>query len=73
MNMPKLSVITSLLFIAMTLTGCGSIQSAAEDDCSSIGWMPGTAGYERCVKDRIYERKLDYSLPPGDQPSPSLI
>ncbi|QWD71702.1 hypothetical protein C2740_05300 [Polynucleobacter sp. MG-5-Ahmo-C2] len=66
-----------LIFIAaITLTmlsGCGSVESAAQDDCTSIGWQIGSKGYQDCFKARVYERKLDYSNPPGDKPSPSVI
>ena len=55
------------------LSGCGSIESAAQDDCTSIGWVIGSKGYQDCFKARVYERKLDYSNPPGDKPSPSLL
>jgi len=58
---------------ALVLSGCGSIESAAQDDCTSIGWNIGSPGYNDCYKARLYERKLDYSLPPGDKPSPSLL
>jgi hypothetical protein len=58
---------------AIALSGCGSIESAAQDDCTSIGWQIGSKGYNECFKARVYERKLDYSLPPGDKPSPSVI
>jgi len=57
----------------LSLVGCGSIESAAQDDCTSIGWQIGSKGYQECFKARVYERKLDYSLPPGDKPSPSLL
>ncbi|MBU3670287.1 MAG: hypothetical protein FGM17_06165 [Polynucleobacter sp.] len=57
----------------MSLTGCGSIEQAAQEDCTSIGWQIGSKGYQDCYKARLYERKLDYSLPPGDKPSPSLL
>jgi hypothetical protein len=57
----------------LSLSGCGSIESAAQDDCTSIGWQIGSKGYQDCFKARVYERKLDYSLPPGDKPSPSVI
>ncbi|WP_062308243.1 hypothetical protein [Polynucleobacter sinensis] len=64
----------ALTFVAaLTLSGCGSIESAAQDDCTSIGWQIGSQGYQECFKARVYERKLDYSLPPGDKPSPSVI
>jgi hypothetical protein len=57
----------------LALSGCGTIESAAQDDCTSIGWNIGSKGYNDCFKARVYERKLDYSLPPGDKPSPSVI
>jgi hypothetical protein len=74
MNSTTLRPLASLAaVIAITLTGCGSIESAAQDDCTSIGWQIGSKGYNDCFKARVYERKLDYSLPPGDKPSPSVI
>jgi len=74
MNSTKLRLLSTLAAIAaLNLAGCGSIESAAQDDCTSIGWQIGSKGYQDCYKARLYERKLDYSLPPGDQPSPSVI
>jgi hypothetical protein len=74
MNLPILRPISILASIAaIALSGCGSIESAAQDDCTSIGWQIGSKGYNDCFKARVYERKLDYSLPPGDKPSPSVI
>lgn len=74
MNSTKLRVLSFLVvFASLGLTGCGSIESAAQDDCTSIGWQIGSKGYQDCYKARVYERKLDYSLPPGDRPSPSPI
>ncbi len=74
MNLPTLRPLAILASIAtIALAGCGSIESAAQDDCTSIGWQIGSKGYNECFKARVYERKLDYSLPPGDQPSPSVI
>lgn len=70
-KMRLLSVIAAMA--ALSLVGCGSIESAAQDDCTSIGWQIGSKGYQDCYKARLYERKLDYSLPPGDKPSPSLL
>jgi hypothetical protein len=72
MNLRKLPIIITLTAITM-LAGCGSIESAAQDDCTSIGWQIGSKGYQDCFKARVYERKLDYSNPPGDRPSPSVI
>jgi hypothetical protein len=74
MNSTKLRILPIATVLAVIgLTGCGSIESAAQDDCTSIGWQIGSKGYQDCYKARLYERKLDYSLPPGDKPSPSLI
>jgi hypothetical protein len=74
MNSTKLRIISAVSLVAsLGLAGCGSIESAAQDDCTSIGWQIGSKGYQDCYKARLYERKLDYSLPPGDKPSPSLI
>ncbi|MBU3557073.1 hypothetical protein ICN18_05460 [Polynucleobacter sp. Ross1-W9] len=74
MNSTKMRILSATAAIAaLSLAGCGSIESAAQDDCTSIGWQIGSKGYQDCYKARLYERKLDYSLPPGDKPSPSLI
>jgi hypothetical protein len=74
MNSFPLRLLAILVAIAtLALSGCGTIESAAQDDCTSIGWQIGSKGYNDCFKARVYERKLDYSLPPGDKPSPSVI
>jgi len=74
MNSTKLPLsFISILLASFTLLGCGSIEQAAQNDCTSIGWQIGSQGYQDCYKTRLYERKLDYSLPPGDKPSPSLL
>jgi hypothetical protein len=74
MNSTKLRLTLSLVtFSVLSLTGCGSIESAAQDDCTSIGWQIGSKGYEDCYRARLYERKLDYSNPPGDRPRPSML
>jgi hypothetical protein len=74
MNLPTLRPLVILAFItAIALSGCGSIESAAQDDCTSIGWQIGSKGYNDCFKARVYERKLDYAPPPGSKPSPSVI
>jgi len=72
MNSRKLSLLLTAILVTL-LSGCGSIESAAQDDCTSIGWQIGSKGYQDCFKARVYERKLDYSNPPGDRPSPSVI
>jgi len=74
MNSTTLRPLAFFAVIAtLALSGCGSIESAAQDDCTSIGWQIGSKGYQDCFKARVYERKLDYSLPPGDKPSPSVL
>jgi hypothetical protein len=55
------------------LSACGSIESAAQEDCTSIGWQLGSPGYNDCYRARLYERNLDYSPPPGYRPRPSAI
>ncbi|MBU3605149.1 MULTISPECIES: hypothetical protein [unclassified Polynucleobacter] len=72
MNLRNLSILSSFILTLM-VSGCGSIESAAQDDCTSIGWQIGSKGYEECYKARVYERKLDYSNPPGDRPYPSML
>jgi hypothetical protein len=72
MNSRKLTILFAAILVNMLL-GCGSIESAAQDDCTSIGWQIGSKGYQDCYKARVYERKLDYSNPPGDRPRPSVI
>lgn len=61
------------IFAVATLSGCGSIESAAQEDCTSIGWRVGSPGYNDCYKARLYERKMDYAPPPGDKPYPSML
>jgi len=74
MNSTTLRPLSLLAFIAtFALSGCGSIESAAQEDCTSIGWQIGSKGYNDCFKARVYERKLDYSLPLGSKPAPSVI
>ena len=74
MNSTKMRIFSIFTVLSVfSLAGCGSIESAAQDDCTSIGWQIGSKGYQDCYKARLYERKLDYSLPPGDKPSPSLL
>jgi hypothetical protein len=49
------------------------VESAARDDCTSIGWSIGSAGYEDCFRARVRERNQDYSRPSDLTPKPSLI
>lgn len=73
MNPTKLRVLLVSALSLLILTACGSIESAAQDDCTSIGWQVGSAGYNDCYRARLYERKMDYALPPGDRPRPSIL
>ena len=74
MNSTKLRVhLVATAITVVSLSACGSIESAAQEDCTSIGWQIGSPGYNDCYKARLYERKMDYAPPPGDKPSPSFI
>jgi hypothetical protein len=73
MNPPLVSRLSLLILIALGLSGCGTVESAARDDCTSIGWSIGSAGYEDCFRARVRERNQDYSRPSDLTPSPSLI
>jgi hypothetical protein len=66
----RLSLFT---LIALGLSACGTVESAARDDCTSIGWSIGSAGYEDCFRARVRERNMDYSRPSDLEPKPSLI
>jgi len=49
------------LFAATLLSACGTVQSAAQQDCTSVGLRVGTPDYESCFKARVREREMDYS------------
>jgi hypothetical protein len=71
---PSIFVRLSLAtLIALCLSGCGTVESAAQDDCTSIGWSIGSAGYEDCFRARVRERNMDYSRPSDLTPKPSLL
>ena len=73
MNSTKLRLLLASIFAVLGLSACGSMESAAQDECTSIGWQIGSAGYNDCYRARLYERQMDYSRPPGDRPRPSLL
>jgi hypothetical protein len=73
MNSTKLRLLLASVFALIGLSACGSIESAAQEDCTSIGWRIGSPGYNDCYRARLYERQMDYSRPPGDKPRPSLL
>jgi hypothetical protein len=62
-----------IAMIALSLSGCGTVESAAQDDCTSIGWSIGSAGYEDCFRARVRERNMDYSRPSDLTPRPGLL
>lgn len=49
------------LFATTLLSACGTVQSAAQQDCTSVGLRIGTPDYESCFKARVREREMDYS------------
>lgn len=49
------------LFATTLLSACGTVQSAAQQDCTSVGLRIGTPDYEACFKARVREREMDYS------------
>ena len=73
MNLSIFSRISLVALIALGLSGCGTVESAASDDCTSIGWSIGSAGYEDCFRVRVRERNMDYSRPSDLTPKPSPI
>jgi hypothetical protein len=73
MNLSIFSRISLVALIALGLSGCGTVESAASDDCTSIGWNIGSAGYEDCFRARVRERNMDYSRPSDLTPKPSPI
>ncbi|MFZ4113642.1 MAG: hypothetical protein ACOYKL_00755 [Polynucleobacter sp.] len=54
-------ILVAPLFITMFLSGCGTVQSAAQQDCTSVGLRIGTPDYDTCFKARVREREMDYS------------
>jgi uncharacterized protein YceK len=54
-------ILVAPLFITMFLSGCGTVESAAQQDCTSVGLRIGTPDYDTCLKARVREREMDYS------------
>ena len=54
-------ILVAPLFITMFLSGCGTVESAAQQDCTSVGLPIGTPDYDTCFKARVREREMDYS------------
>jgi hypothetical protein len=73
MNLSLISRLFLAALITLSLNGCGTVESAASDDCTSIGWSIGSAGYEDCFRARVRERNMDYSRPSDLTPKPSLL
>ena len=73
MNLSIFVRLSLATLIALGLGGCGTVESAAQDDCTSIGWSIGSAGYEDCFRARVRERNMDYSRPSDLTPRPGLL
>ena len=54
-------ILVAPLTITMFLSGCGTVQSAAQQDCTSVGLRIGTPDYDTCFKARVREKEMDYS------------
>jgi len=54
-------ILVAPLFITMFLSGCGTVESAAQQDCTSVGLRIGSPDYDTCFKARVREREMDYS------------
>lgn len=73
MNASTFTRYSLVVLSVLSFSGCGTVESAARDDCTSIGWTIGSAGYEDCFRARVRERNQDYSRPSDLTPTPSLI
>jgi hypothetical protein len=65
MNPSIFARLSLLALIALGLSACGTVESAARDDCTSIGWSIGSAGYEDCFRARVRERNHGLQSPIG--------
>lgn len=55
-------MVAGLAFVStLCLSACGTIQSAAQADCTAVGLRVGTPDFEACFKARVREREMDYS------------
>ena len=73
MNLSIFVRLSLATLIALGLSSCGTVESAAQEDCTSIGWSIGSAGYEDCFRARVRERNMDYSRPSDLTPRPGLL
>jgi hypothetical protein len=51
----------AFLLCPLIVSACGTVLSAAQEDCLAVGLNKGTPDYESCVKARVREREMDYS------------
>lgn len=58
---PKILIAGLALALTLFLSACGTVQSAAQADCTAVGLRVGTPDYEACFKARVREREMDYS------------
>jgi len=60
-----MTIKTMIVGFALTstfgLSACGTVQSAAQADCTAVGLRVGTPDFEACFKARVREREMDYS------------
>jgi len=59
--MIKMMIVGLALASTFGLSACGTVQSAAQADCTAVGLRVGTPDFETCFKARVREREMDYS------------
>lgn len=57
----KMMITGFALVSTFLLSACGTVQSAAQADCTAVGLRVGTPDFEACFKARVREREMDYS------------
>lgn len=57
----KIMIAGLVIASAFSLSACGTVQSAAQADCTAVGLRVGTPDFEACFKARVREREMDYS------------
>lgn len=59
--MIKMMIAGFALASTFGLSACGTVQSAAQADCTAVGLRVGTPDFDACFKARVREREMDYS------------
>ena len=57
----KMMIVGLALASTFGLSACGTVQSAAQADCTAVGLRVGTPDFDTCFKARVREREMDYS------------